>query len=408
MNAGCWMTSALLIAGLCLAGCAANDPGGARSPGSARGSASESGTGLRGEPIAVSRASYIRTNLLPCGHIPYDDLTLPLNSPDGRYVATQTGIAPSIDTLHATLESTVPLASGIAIYRIDTQPDQSALLVQVATLDQPFVLGRSADAEGFLVEAPQVDGSRWIGKVAWTSGALTWLIRDEYCNAFATLGPGNRLAWVRRGAHSFVFELVVRTPSEQWSIADERMNWLLPVFDATGDGVFALRLGDTGVLEGVYVRGRTETAMRQSMRTIRLSVGARLDAAYQSVVAHPSIVGAPAPVQPTLVFFHPAMLRIGVWRPMRTDRSVTIALAPESFAAAISPDGFTVYAVGDELVARNLDGETRIFPLTDAYFIPRRIADPEWSHLLFAPARNVSGRLAVVRLRLLPVREARE
>lgn len=350
--------------------------------------------------IGISYSAYIRTNLLPCGTVPYDGESLPLSSPNGQFIAVQTGAAPTLETLLATAASSVPLATSISIYRLVDDPEESVLLEPLTMLGEGIMLGRSADATGFTVEAPQADGTRWIGKASWT-GEIEWLVRDQYCNAFAALGPGGRLAYVRRGPLETQFSLIVRHGSSTTEIADAGADWLLPTFDSTGSGLFAFRLDDAGVLNVAYLRGENERAMRQSLREIRISTGAKLNAVYQSVAAQPAIVGAPQPSQPTFVFFHPAMLRMAVWRPFHAHRP-TVALASESFAASIGPDNFVTQAVDDRVIGRVLDGNARTHELTENLFIPRRVASEEWPYLLFAPIRD-QVRMKIVRMRLLPV-----
>lgn len=358
------------------------------------------GTDLSARAIGVSYAAYIRTNLLPCGTVPYDGESLPLSSPDGRFIAVQTGTAPTLETLLATAASSVPLATRVSIYRLVDDADELVMLEPLTTLGDGIMLGRSADATGFTVEAPQADGTRWIGKASWT-GEVEWLVRDQYCNAFAALGPNGRLAYVRRGPLETQFSLIVRHGSGTTELAEEGADWLLPTFDSTGAGLFAFRLNDAGVLNIAYLRGENERAMRQSLREIRISTGAKLNAVYQSVAAQPAIVGAPQPAQPTFVFFHPAMLRMAVWRPFHAQRP-TVALASESFAASIGPDGFITQAVDDRVIGRVLDGNVRTHELTENLFIPRRVASEEWPYLLFSPIRD-QVRMKIVRMRLLPV-----
>ncbi len=397
--------SLMVLGGLLLSGCV--ESGRTTRPTDSAGAVrnTSSGSPVNGElsatTIGVSYAAYVRTNLLPCGTVPYDGETLPISSPDGRFIAVQSGAAPTIETILATAASSVPLATTVSIYRLVDDPSDSVVLEPLATLPDGIMLGRSADDGGFIVEAPQSDGTRWIGKANWTGGDIDWLVRDEYCNAFAALGPAGQLAYSRRGPLETQFSLIVRNRQGVIELADAEQDWLLPTFDASGNGLFVYRLSETGALNVVYLRGETQRAMRQAMREIRISTGARLNAVYQSIAAQPAIVGAPQPAQPTFLFFHPAMLRMAVWRPFHASRPTT-ALADESFAAAIGPDEFITQAVGNRLLGRVLDGNARVHELTENLFIPRRVASNDWPYLLLAPLRE-SVRMKVVRMRLLPV-----
>jgi hypothetical protein len=103
------------------------------------------------------------------------------------------------------------------------------------------MVGRSADADGFLVEAPQKDGSRWIGRIGWESGEVTWLARGPEIAAFGVLGPTGDLAFCRRtrpdvgdAAASAGFGLVVRRhgtePKELVLEAGTGESYLFPVY----------------------------------------------------------------------------------------------------------------------------------------------------------------------------------
>ena len=53
------------------------------------------------KPAGISKTMYARAGVLPLGAVPFDNMTLPLVSPDGRYVATQIGVAPPWSTILA-------------------------------------------------------------------------------------------------------------------------------------------------------------------------------------------------------------------------------------------------------------------------------------------------------------------
>jgi hypothetical protein len=211
----------------------------------------------------------IRAEIQLQGNVPYDNMSVPLVSPDGRYIATQTNISPTWPTLLAEWEADVPVATRIEIYR---RPLDGNAVGHHMTLHEPLILGRSYDNGGFLVEAPQDDGSRWIGYIEWESGELHWLVADEFVNAFASLGPGGRLAWSRRDVNDIDdhFELVVRGPDQnvlqaashaanEWSYSRDRESWLMPTWSGNGNGLFAFVLtGD--YLEAVYAVGSDPSA----------------------------------------------------------------------------------------------------------------------------------------------------
>ncbi|MBX3385064.1 MAG: hypothetical protein KF768_00675 [Phycisphaeraceae bacterium] len=170
--------------------------------------------------------------LLPLGRVRYDGVTLPLTSPDGRWLVAQEGDAPDWSTILAVPFSpdsppeaepsparTAPAVLRLRIYRVfDDRIEPQPILHHVPP---GAILGRSCNDVGFLVERPMEDGSRWIGMIRWADGPaqqVSWLVADEHLNAHATLGPTTttagsadpQLAWSRQRLGSDRFELVYR------------------------------------------------------------------------------------------------------------------------------------------------------------------------------------------------------
>ena len=175
---------------------------------------------------ARTRDTRVRVSVRPVGRIPYDGLTLPLVSPDGRFLAAQVGQAPAWDALLSQPGAFVPSAARLAVWHLGdaSQPGQPPVqpLQPVAgpeALPAGLLLGRSCSDEGYLVEAPRPDGSRRIGQVSWVGGKLSWLVDDAAVNAFATLGPAGQLVFCRLDPSTGRWMLVVRPRAE--SAADE-------------------------------------------------------------------------------------------------------------------------------------------------------------------------------------------
>lgn len=347
------------------------------------------------ERVAPTQGVSYKTHIVPLGSVPYNRETLPLISPDGRFIATETGAAPTLPTSYAAPGASPPIATTIEIYSIlpPPKPANESFIRHVATVDATAVLGRSCDDGGFLIEAPQSDGSRWIGRVEWATGRVTWLVQDGFVNAFAALGPDGKLAWSRRTIEGEDFELVVSTANDSWAIAEEGVDWLFPTWTASGDGLFAERLAGQR-LEMAFLYGGSEASMRQSMQTIRLSNEAGMSVAYQVMVPQPARLGAPQPEGPHLIFLHPAYPGYGyrpavaIWRPFRGGRQATKILEPNSLVAAIHPNGWMVYAVDDELIGRSLDGDEPSIRLTREFFVPRVTSSEHWPFILMAPYRQ--------------------
>jgi len=179
--------------------------------------------------------------LTPLGQVPYDGLVLPLISPGADLAATHFGAPPSWAQLLGAPGAMPPEWTAVRIYSLSERGARAT-----ATVSEAVVLGRGADQEGFLVEAPRPDGSRWIGRVAWNSRGTTdpvWLVSDGHVNAFATLGPGGTMAWSRRHPAENFYSLVLRRGDREAVIAraaDE--SWLLPSFSSDGSRLFALVL----------------------------------------------------------------------------------------------------------------------------------------------------------------------
>ena len=118
-TAACF-SSALILLSLCA--CVVEESSSSRSMVRTRPEASGNGEpGLLDQPIATrvqGRTSAVVAAVQPRGAIPYDNMTLPIVSPDGRFIATQVGLAPSWATIVAQPDATVPDTVGIEIYEI--------------------------------------------------------------------------------------------------------------------------------------------------------------------------------------------------------------------------------------------------------------------------------------------------
>lgn len=197
------------------------------------------------QPVSGSiSGSAASIDFRPFGAIPTDGITLPVLSPNGRYMAVQTGAAPDLATALARPGQRPPLASRITLYRIDPRG-----LVRLGESDGGLVLGRNADDRGVLVEGPQTDGTRWIGRLDWNNLEPEWLVQDGNVNAFAALGADGMLAYSARSVTSTLFDLVVRKGDSVRRLdGDGTRSYLFPALSADAATVFALVLRD-GILE---------------------------------------------------------------------------------------------------------------------------------------------------------------
>jgi len=197
------------------------------------------------QPVSGSiSGSAASIDFRPFGAIPTDGITLPVLAPNGRYMAVQTGAAPDLATALARPGQRPPLASRIALYRIDPRG-----LVRLGETDGGLVLGRNADDRGVLVEGPQADGTRWIGRLDWNNLEPEWLVQDGNVNAFAALGADGTLVYSTRSVNSARFDLIVKKGDAVRRLdGDGTRSYLFPTLSADASTVFVLVLRD-GILE---------------------------------------------------------------------------------------------------------------------------------------------------------------
>ena len=378
------------LVGLAVGGCE-TPPGGSAQSGPAAASVSPEQSAL---PIPVVRARQFFAAILPLGTVPYDGFALPIIRPDGRAVATQTGYGPSWPTVLAEPDAVVPRGAAISIYDLSWADGEAS---HRFTINEPAILGRSCDQRGFLIESPRSDGSRWIGYVAWETGAIQWLVADDHVNAFAALGREGQLAWSRRAQDAEHFDLVIRTAENEWTIAAEGDDWLMPTFSGVGHGLFIMRL-NCGELAATFMSAADPESSRQSLGHLTLMTGATRRDAYQSLASHVGGSGLPNRLADHLVFFHPGSLRMAIWQPTTTRAGASILLAEHSTAGTVTSDGVALITDAHSLIVQSIvdpSDRRRIMPGVQ---IPHPIASKRWPIVLAGP----TGRLIdLTALRLL-------
>lgn len=364
---------------------------------------------------AVSTAR-VRVEILPLGSVVYDGQVLPLVSPDGRFLAVQTGEAPTWETLLARPGAAVPLRTALVVYDL-TGPSPTQV-----SFNQPLppglVLGRSVDAHGFLVEGIRPEGSRWLGRVDWDSGRLDWLVQSEHVNAHAVLTPQGDLVYTRADPRGGAAELVLRHRDGTEHVRSEPGgSHLFPMATQDRNAVFTLVESSLGLellaLSIVPDPARAGgTMIGSTLARTRLAGSASPEVAYQATAAvHPALDddAPPSPEGHTpadgLVLFVPAAGRMGRFDLMTGG----FDLFPSgSVAAAISPERrppgyFTatgeglVFVPSDSLVRR--DAGPREAPaaevLADPY-VPRATTNPERPFILIGPVPREPLRLRIV------------
>jgi hypothetical protein len=317
--------------------------------------------------------------ILPLGSVPYDNRSLPLVSPDGRTVATQTGAAPEWPTLLAAPGVSVPAATRVEVHAIDRD---LGIASAVATVAEPVLLGRGSSAEGFLVESPRPDGARWIGIHPWGPGAIEWLVADGRVNAFASPGPEGRLAWSRRAVDAEHFDLVVRRGTAEWVIGAQGGDWLLPVFGAD-DVLHAIRVAD-GRLAVASMVARSPESMRETLTLLRVADQGTPMSAYQMMASQAATLGTPRRDVVHALFWHPGSHRMALWRPVTSPAAATL-LEPGSVAACLDPSGLALVGTPEHLAVQEPSNTGTRRVLVPGPQVPRAVSDPDWPYLLLAP-----------------------
>jgi hypothetical protein len=358
-------------------------------------------------PAGASQTMQVVAGLLPLGTVPYDNMALPLVSPDGRFVAVQTGAPPTWPTALAEISADVPVATQLEVYELDLRENIEAqdrrAPALVTSLAEPALLGRSSDAEGFLIESPREDGSRWIGKAHWRTGEIEWLVTGADVNAFAAMGLGGRLAWSRRAVDAEQFELVVRNArGEEWSANTSGEHWLMPTWSGRGEGLYFLSLA-TDRLDLCYANAISAAAIRQSRQRLQLANQATAYTAYQTVIGQAGAIDGSLPQRDQLVFFHPGMQRVAVWRPLAPSGKQGIYLNAKSIAALVDQEDFAFVTMPAHLLRQNLRVTNERIELVGGIQVPRQTTSAAWPYLLLNPGE---GQIGITAMRLLPREDA--
>jgi hypothetical protein len=356
---------------------------------------------LGSNPTQISTiVARVQASLAPMGAIPYDNFTLPLVDPNGRYVATEAGIAPYESTALAAEGAPVPEATRVEIYRIDPVEREP---VQQSVLAEPAILGRSCDVAGVLVEAQRHDGSRWIGRADWETANIDWLVADGSVNAFAHLGPRGQLAWSRRNAQG-TFDLVVRrADGTEWSLSSQGDDWILPTWSGRDDGLFLVRLNE-GRMDLIHGQATSGTTFRQSLTPITIANNARVRDAYQMMIVQPgSFAGRTNDHPEQLVFHHPLQRRAAVWRPNSLVRGGLSFFLERSYTALMDEPNLALVATDKDLWRASLLDKRHKAKLLGGLCVPRPTDREDMPFVLLTPQE---GRIDLLGMDLLTPEEA--
>lgn len=386
-------------------------------------------------------ATDILVEVQPIGNVPYDGQTLPLLDPAGKFMAVQDGEPPNWPTLLAQPEALPPSSSRIVIFDISTNTPRAIQLAQ--PLPAGLILGRSADSRGFLVEAPRPGGARWIGKVNWLSGSLTWLVQGDAINAFAIFTPQDELVFTRRrSVRAQSSELVLLSPDGNESVKECLDGfYVYPSCAAAREMIYVLRLTKAATdLEVIRIDRNTSSPRladtRQSWRIINepdLYVAAQMASTSSAALlgVTPSFNAGDDPAQvDTLAFFHPGRNRMTRFNAATGGIE---ALVPRSINAAPStspnmvPGYFLTAPKGLVFLPRPIDGAWKP-TIEDEDAAARVLAAPYVAraalpsmhtpkseqrnqktleqlipiYILFGPVKNDPRRIEVTRMAVVP------
>ena len=333
------------------------------------------------------------------GSLPWNATILPLVSPDGRWIATSSGKSPSNAARMGLPGATPPIGSRIEIWELLTGHSG---LREHAVLELPLILTDAADEEGFLIEAPQANGTRWIGKVDWRTSELTWLVKNDAVNTMPVIGPRGRLAWCTRQRNEKRFALAVQfSESGTFEIPANKGEWLLPMWSLRSTRLSAWRLGDGGVLTLVSMDGDSPETMAGPARQVLIMSGANRWDAFKATANRTTVRGLPSKLLEQIIFYHPIEQRMVVWMPTGINSDRIVPLAPKSIDAVHDDQGNFLLTMPGGLHWQDQNDLQNVVRVDHVPVFARGTTDPMRPFLLLDPGSNV------VRIRgMRPRREA--
>ena len=334
----------------------------------------------------ASRAAF-RGEAWTIGAIPWNSTILPLASPDGHWLVTSSGKPASSAARRGLPGATPPIGSRLEIWEL--LAGHSGLR-EHAALDLPLILTDAADDEGFLVEAPQSNGTRWIGKVDWRTSELTWLVKDDAINSMPVIGPMGRLAWCTRQRDEKRFALSVRFPgSGTFEIPANSGEWLLPMWSRRSTRLSAWRLGDGGVLTLVSMDGDSPETMAGPASQVLIMSGANRWDAFKATANRTTVSGLPGPFVEQVLFYHPIEQRMVVWMPTGINSDRVIPLAPNSIDAVHDDRGDFLLTMPGGLHWQSQSDLRNVVRVDHVPVFARGTTDPMRPFLLLDPGANM-------------------
>ncbi len=317
------------------------------------------------------------------GAIPWNATILPIASPDGRWIATSAGAPPSNAAQMALPGAVPPEGARIEIWEI--LPGFGGMRLQ-STMEQPLVLTDAADKEGFLVESPRLDGSRWIAKIDWRSGDLTWLVRDDQVNTMPTLGPRGRLAWSTRSRDAVLFSLAFRfADGREFVLPADDEDWLFPAWSQRNTRLSVWRLDENGILSLISIDGDSPSTIGSDPRQVLVMVGATRWDAATATANRSAVQGLSGPPIEQIAFYHPTEQRINVWMPTGINADRLVSLAPGSIDAIHDDRGDFLLTMPKGLHWQSRSDLRNVVRVDHAPVFARSTVDPMRPFILLDP-----------------------
>jgi hypothetical protein len=298
-------------------------------------------------PAAAPRA--IEARIEPITRLAAAAGGVPVFSPDGRTVA----IEASSDAGWAVRVGD-PLPPAGLVARIESRSLEPRRRGQpLRTLEGPWVLGRGATDDGFLLERPREDGGRDIVLAGWRSGMRT-IVEDGWCNAFAAASADGAIAWSRRSPEGGPWQLVVQRDDVRRELdVPAGTSWLMPTFSGDGTGLFALCLSGTA-LRAAWLPfdadGLPDARATQSPRHVTaLSLRGTLSAAVRAMMPSGGTAGSP-PGRGDLALWMPDAGTMAAWLPGGSPEPLGAA----SVAGVLIDDGNALVTDGARLLRHRL------------------------------------------------------
>jgi len=351
----------------------------------------------------ANTSSRVQVTVQPLGRLEYDAQTLPLVSPDGRFVAVQSGQAPSWEAILGEDGAQVLPGTRVRVVEIvDATRDDAERLREVALAGLPagVMLGRDASTRGVLIEWPRTSGERWIGILPWAGGTIDWVAQGDGVNALGAF-VGESLAFVRRAKNALASDLVLASAGSESAVA-LGPGFHMPLATLCPDAVFVVTSDDEGLrLRGFALSGDAPARIAHELAPLRIggpgdaSVAYQVGAAFQPSAVAPASDCAPD-AEPACVFFHPVRGRAMIYHPA----SATLRpLAPASFAAARLAGQGWLATVGDGVVFVADQGDAAPARVVASPSIVRSVTtNGAQTFILLGPSAASAGHIEVVRM----------